>query len=71
MNSLNEILNSALSLNEKERALIAEKIILSLDNDYEPESEEDWLAEISNRVKEIDKNKVTLIEWSEAKKRLL
>jgi len=70
MNSFNEVLNSALLLDERERALIAEKIILSLDNEIDLQSEKYWQTEIANRVKEIDNGYVNLIEWEEAKKRL-
>lgn len=70
MNSFNEVLNSALLLDERERALIAEKIILSLDNEIDLQSEKYWQTEIANRVKEIDSGYVNLVEWEEAKKRL-
>lgn len=70
MNSFNEVLNSALLLDEKERALIAEKIILSLDSKIDLDSEEYWQTEIANRVKEIDNGYLNLVEWEEAKKRL-
>ena len=67
MNSLNEVLNTALSLNEKERAIIAEKIILSLDAETDTQSEKKWQVEIEKRVNEIDSDKVKLISWDEAK----
>jgi putative addiction module component (TIGR02574 family) len=70
MNSFNEILTSALSLDERERALIAEKIISSLDSQIDLQSEQYWQTEIANRVREIDNGYVNLIEWEEAKKRL-
>jgi|GEM_PF-3133096 putative addiction module component (TIGR02574 family) len=70
MNTFNEILTSALSLDERERALIAEKIISSLDSQIDLQSEKYWQTEIENRVKEIDNGYVNLIGWEEAKKRL-
>jgi putative addiction module component (TIGR02574 family) len=70
MNSLNEVLNTALALNEKERAIIAEKILLSLDTDIDAQSEKKWQEEIVNRINEIDNGKVNLISWEEAKKRM-
>ena len=70
MNSFSEVLNSALLLDERERAIIAEKIILSLDSNIDLQSEKYWQTEIVNRVKEIDNGYVNLIEWEEAKKRL-
>jgi putative addiction module component (TIGR02574 family) len=70
MNSFNEILTSALSLDERERALIAEKIISSLDSQIDLQSERYWQTEIANRVKEIDNGYLNLIEWEEAKKKL-
>jgi putative addiction module component (TIGR02574 family) len=69
MNSFSEVLNSALLLDERERALIAEKIILSLDSEIDLQSEKYWQSEIANRVKEIDNDYVKLIEWEEAKKK--
>lgn len=70
MNSLNEVLNTALSLNEKERAIVAQKIILSLDNESDAQSEKLWQLEIEKRINEIDGNKVNLLSWDEAQKRL-
>lgn len=70
MNSLNEILRSALSLDEKDRAIIAEKIISSLDIEYDLNAEKYWQTEISDRVKEIDEGSVNLIPWDDAKKRM-
>jgi putative addiction module component (TIGR02574 family) len=70
MNSLNEVLNTALSLNEKERAIVAEKIILSLDTEIDAQSEKKWQEEIVNRINEIDNGQVNLISWDEAKKRM-
>jgi len=57
-------------LKEIDWAIIAEKIILSLDTKTDLKSEEYWQAKIANRVKEIDNVTVNLIEWEEAKKRL-
>lgn len=70
MNSFSEVLNSALSLNEKERALIAEKIILSLDPKTDEQSDKHWRTEIKRRIKEIDEGKANLISWNQAKKRI-
>lgn len=68
MNSLNDVLNTALSLSEKERAIIAQKIILSLDTRSDAQSEKLWQFEIEKRISEIDADKVNLLSWDEAKK---
>jgi putative addiction module component (TIGR02574 family) len=70
MNSFSEVLNSALLLNEKERALIAEKIILTLDPKIDEQSDKHWQTEIKRRIKEIDEGKANLISWNQAKKRI-
>ncbi len=71
MNSFSDVLNSALSLNERERALIAEKIILSLDPKIDQQSDKHWRNEIKRRIKEIDEGKANLISWNQAKKRII
>lgn len=70
MNSLNDVLITALSLSEKERAIIAQKIILSLDTESDAQSERLWQSEIDKRMDEIDTEKINLISWEDAKKRL-
>jgi putative addiction module component (TIGR02574 family) len=65
-----ELLNSALLLNEKDRALMAEKLVSSLESGYSVNSEKEWQLEIENRLSEIDKEGVKLLPWNKIRKQL-
>ncbi len=71
MRSADEILLEALALPTEARASIAGSLIGSLDEDADDEqAEELWSAEIARRVVEIDKGRVQLVSWAEARQRL-
>jgi hypothetical protein len=42
----------------------------SLDEPLDPDAESAWEAEIATRIREIDKGKVTLIPWAEARAKM-
>lgn len=55
---IQEIENEVLSLPPQERAIIAEHIIRSLDDEEDPEVERLWIAEAERRYKEYKEGKV-------------
>jgi len=55
------IMKEALQLPREARALIAEKLLESLDLDEPFEISEEWSQEIARRCREIDQGKVELI----------
>lgn len=55
---IQEIENEVLSLPPHERAIIAEHIIRSLDDEEDPEVERLWIAEAERRYKEYKEGKV-------------
>ena len=69
--TVEEVLEQALTLDEKGRASVAGALIESLHEQVDPEAEEAWDAEIERRVQEIDLGLVEMTPWSEVRKRLL
>lgn len=67
MRSADEILEDALALPVEARARIAGSLIESLD---EEAVDEQWSAEITRRISEIDTGRVQLVPWSDVRKRL-
>ncbi len=60
-------------LPQNERALIAEKILLKLDDTdetFDPEVELAWQKEIAKRMEELDSGKVEGIPWEEVRAKL-
>jgi len=70
MQTYDELLNKALSLNEKERALMVESLIRSLEPVVDVDAEKEWQMEIEKRIKEIDENETELLNWETARKNL-
>ena len=60
-----EILRSALSLSEHERAEIAASLIQSLDTQTDEDVDAAWAAEIQRRVESIDRGDAQLIPWDD------
>jgi Putative addiction module component len=65
-----EVLRSALSLSEAERASVAGILIESLEVEREPGVEEAWSKVIERRVRELRSGEVATISGSEAGERL-
>jgi putative addiction module component (TIGR02574 family) len=65
-----EILNAALKLNDKEKAAIAASLLESLDPLVDDDVESAWQAEIQKRLHEIETGAVSLVPWSEVRKML-
>lgn len=54
---LQEVENKATDLSKKNRAELAHKLILSLDNEIDKDFKEAWEVEIEKRIKEIKSGK--------------
>jgi putative addiction module component (TIGR02574 family) len=64
------ILREALTLPPEARAAIAGSLLDSLDENVDESAEAAWKAEIHDRLQEIDRKKIDLVPWSEAKRRI-
>lgn len=65
-----DILKQALKLPPEARAALAGSLLDSVDVPLDLDAESAWEAEIAARIREIDKGKVTLIPWAEARARI-
>ena len=72
MTTATDILDQALNLPDTERALIAERLIFSLDPATDPEVELElaWQEEVKKRLAQIDRDKVQCVPWEEVRDRL-
>jgi putative addiction module component (TIGR02574 family) len=64
------IVEQALKLSPTERAEVAEKLIVSLDEVLDTDVEQAWQEEIQKRLQQIDRGEVKTIPWEEVQKRL-
>jgi putative addiction module component (TIGR02574 family) len=56
-----EIENSALNLDEKNRAELAKRLLISLENQVDDDIEQAWINEINRRNKEIESGEAKMI----------
>ena len=66
-----KLFDEALRLPAQERASLAAKLIESLDDTHDEDSEALWAVEIARRLKEIDEGRVRPVPWSEVRASLL
>lgn len=66
-----EILKDALALPAEARAALIGPLVDSLDTEVDEGAEEAWREEIQRRLQEIDNGTVKLVQWDEARRRLL
>jgi putative addiction module component (TIGR02574 family) len=59
------LLNQALQMPAQDRAVIAERLISSLDTEIDQEVEIAWQQEVQRRVEEVDKGVVACIPWEQ------
>ena len=52
---------SALKLKEKDRAELAKRLLISLEDNVDEDIEQAWIAEINRRRKEIDSGEVEMV----------
>ena len=60
---------AALNLPPDERAALAEKLLLSLDEPSDAEVEQAWLAEAAHRAREIDRGDVQAIPAEDVRRK--
>ena len=72
MTTATDILDQALHLPDTERALIAERLIFSLDPATDPDAEVElaWQEEVRKRLAQIDHGEVQCVPWEEVRDRL-
>lgn len=64
------LLTQALQMPVEDRAVIAERLISSLDTETDQDVEIAWQQEVQRRVDEVDKGVVTCIPWEQVLLRL-
>lgn len=69
--TVEEIIVQALQKPLKDRAIIAERLISSLDTVRDLDVEIAWQEEIQRRVAEVDKGDVDCITWEVVRQRLI
>lgn len=60
-----QLLHTALSLPESDRAEIAASLIHSLDNERDSDVDAAWAEEIKRRIESIDRGEVKLVPWDD------
>ena len=68
--AVEEIITQALQTSPKNRAVIAERLISSLDTVADLDVEVAWQEEIHRRVMEVDKGVVVCVPWEVVRERL-
>ena len=68
---LKQLENEALKLTAKERAELAQKLLLSLDTPTEDEIAEDWLIEAQHRMRDLDADVVEPVPAVEVRRKAL
>lgn len=69
--NLQEVERAALHLSEKERAELAQKLLLSLDTSSEKEVADDWLEEAGRRARDLDEGLVQPVTAEEARRKAM
>ena len=67
---VDEVLKQALEMDAPDRALVAERLIASLDPDPDDDVEVAWQAEGARRLEDIQSGRVRPIPWEEVRDRL-
>jgi putative addiction module component (TIGR02574 family) len=62
-----EVLNTALRLPDRDRADLAASLIESLDRPFDSDAQTAWAEEIGRRLAELDSGTVKPIPWDEAR----
>jgi len=66
-----EVLKDALALPAEARAALIGPLVDSLDTEVDEDAEDAWREEIYRRLQEIDSGATKLLQWDEARRRLL
>ena len=65
--AIQEVLNTALQLPDRDRADLAASLIESLDQPFDSDSHTAWAEEVGRRVAELDGGTVKPVPWDEAR----
>lgn len=69
--NLEEIEKVALHLSENERANLAQKLLISLDSPSETEIEQEWLAVVQQRARDLNEGKVPPVSAEEVRRKAM
>ena len=67
---IEDIISDVMRMPDKDRAIIAERLIASLDHEFEKDTELAWQNELQKRADEINSGKVSCIPWEDIRARL-
>jgi putative addiction module component (TIGR02574 family) len=65
-----KLLREAMSMRPRERARVAQELLLSLDPALDPDVDAAWQEEAARRLREIDKGDVQTVTWESVRDRL-
>jgi putative addiction module component (TIGR02574 family) len=65
-----QLLKRALKLSPEERTSLACSLIDSLENDFDPSAESDWMVEIDRRIRDLDAGDAKTVPWEEVQRRI-
>ena len=68
--NVQELFNSALQLNDQERAELAGLLLGSIEEERDEDSQAAWSDEIARRLEELNSGAVKPIPWAEVRRRL-
>jgi hypothetical protein len=67
MTTPSQIVDAAMGLDPNQRAEVAHQLLLSLEpDDFDPDADTAWAAEIKQRLQAIREGRVILRDWHEA-----
>jgi len=64
------IISDAMLMPDEDRAMIAERLIASLDHEFERNTEIAWQAELQQRISDIDAGKIECLPWEQVRAQL-
>ena len=65
-----DILNDAMKMPPADRALLAERLIRSLDEQVDPDADAAWQDEVARRWEEIQADQAALVPWEAVRERI-
>ncbi len=68
--AVEDILTQALQMSSQDRAMLAERLISSLDTEVDWDVEIAWQQEVQRRIEQIDKGEVVCVPWEQVLHRL-
>ena len=68
--NVQELFNSALQLNDQDRAELAGLLLGSIEEERDADSQAAWSDEIARRLEELNSGAVKPIPWAEVRRRL-